>query len=123
MQVLKLMVVGVSLAGCAHVESAAPAPPACGSGFAPLRFAEGKASLEPGFAHALLWSSRMASDCQVSSVRIVGLPPPSDGTLAGQRSATVAAVLQGFGLPTPTFEFGGPEAQASPQLAIDAIPR
>lgn len=123
MRFIRLAIACAVMAGCAPVNDIQPIDRSCRDGFAPLRFADGSASLAPDFTKALEWTAEMGSNCEIRTLTVVGLPDPSSESLAGRRSTAIAAVLRGFGLPTPTFDPGDAEAQAEPQLVIEAVPR
>lgn len=91
--------------------------------YAPLRFSEGLDTLSTSFAGSLGFATRATTMCNILSVQVVGLPQPGSETLPARRAAVVLSVLQGFGVPYPTFLLGDARAQAQPFISIEAEPK
>jgi hypothetical protein len=115
-----------AVAGCATMRSSPPengrSAPICSYGFVYLRFQGESAALEYSVAAGLATPAWTASHCSRVSFNVVGLPGPSDISLAGRRSRAVIQALDAFGVPSPSFTPGGAAEQAEPILEVRAAP-
>jgi hypothetical protein len=118
--------ISLILSGCATKPTtnadAAVQRNVCTDGLVVLRFVDDTAALAPRIAKGLEWPTRAIWECPNATLKVVGLPSPSETSLQGKRANSVVQVLRGFGAPEPSFELGNDADQARPFLEILARP-
>jgi hypothetical protein len=115
-----------TVAGCATMRPPPPesgrSAPTCSYGFVYLRFQDESAALESSVASGLELPAWTKSHCSRVNFNVVGLPGPSDTSLAGRRSRAVIQALEAFGVPPPSFKAGAAAEQGEPILEVRAAP-
>ncbi|MNQ75598.1 hypothetical protein D3C85_904000 [compost metagenome] len=123
---LAIFLPALVLAGCvttpAIVAGGVDQRDACSDGIVALWFNDDAATLRPSVASGLTWPTRATAECRRVKLKVIGLPPPSDGNLQGRRARAIVEVLRIFGAPEPSFELGDAEDQERPVLEVLARP-
>lgn len=104
---------GAALAGCGTM-GGAPAPlvaqpSACGTQRFDIYFADSQAGLTPSARQAISLTATALQDCEIRSVRVMGLSDARGGaaanmSLSEHRAQAVVEALEAAGWPAPAFD-------------------